>query len=495
MKSNKKFIIALMAAIVSLLAVFWIMIDGLQPENSTDLLSSAVPAISSESLSDGKIKLSGENFIQTMPTQDDKQNPEQEDDEKTDGDEPKTIYSGESGENGSTDDDDHNAGGNDNSDYDSSDKNNDNGNNSNENLNPWEETFTDLPEDAYAQQTVSIENLMEEVGLNDKSRIIEVKCITGPTDENPVIDLINGVYSLVLSTKRTTDIRIRYIDDDGNYQTYIKKINYVRPEGSTPTEKQPLIQTNLVDMGIYNNPIINFDVWVTDYRGKTLAYNNMVVTVNGENADYVGEMDRQTYNTTLKNGTNEIKINITDEYQYTVTKTYTVYYKSGKGTITISLEGGTVGKKYFIEPVKMEVEPGVPLSYVLDKFLKDNGYEYEYTGSMDDGFYLSKVRKKNMIKGYEIPDKLKEYIYEDGLIFDENSYESLDCLGEFDFCQGSGWMYSINGLYSSYGFNKAFVQDGDVVRIRFTLAYGKDINGYVAVDGIYGRLKNYGQEW
>ena len=56
-------------------------------------------------------------------------------------------------------------------------------------------------------------------------------------------------------------------------------------------------------------------------------------------------------------------------------------------------------------------------------------------------------------------------------------------------------MYSINDLYSSYGFNRAYVQDGDVVRIRFTLAYGKDIGGYAAMEGAYGVLQSYGKEW
>jgi len=86
-------------------------------------------------------------------------------------------------------------------------------------------------------------------------------------------------------------------------------------------------------------------------------------------------------------------------------------------------------------------------------------------------------------------------IVKDELMFAPDSYEGLDMLGEFDFSQGSGWMYSINELYSSYGFNKAYVQDGDVVRVRFTLAYGKDIGGFQAANMAYGKLESYGKEW
>ena len=52
---------------------------------------------------------------------------------------------------------------------------------------------------------------------------------------------------------------------------------------------------------------------------------------------------------------------------------------------------------------------------------------------------------------------------------------------EFDFCQGAGWMYSINNIYPTIGFGRSYVENGDVVRIRFTLAYGKDIGGASAL--------------
>ena len=89
-------------------------------------------------------------------------------------------------------------------------------------------------------------------------------------------------------------------------------------KASTPAEKQPLIRTNLKENGIYNQETLNFDVWITDYRGKALAYSDMEVTVNGEPADYIGEMSRQTYSTQLRSGANTISVKITDEYQYTV---------------------------------------------------------------------------------------------------------------------------------------------------------------------------------
>lgn len=358
----------------------------------------------------------------------------------------------------------------------------------------FEEEYEDLPEDALVQQSIQVSDLMQEIGLDDPAQILYVRNITGIGSDS-LLQSVNGAYAALLSTKGTTIIQVKYKDADGDTQLYIKKINYVRPEGSTPTEKQPLIRTNLKENGIYNQATLNFDVWVTNYRGKALAYSDMEVMVNGSPADYIGEMNRQTYSTQLRSGANTINIKITDEYQYTVRKTYTVFYQTGKGRITISLEAGTIGIPYLIKPKEIDVESGVSLSHVLDEYLRSEGFTYTYTGNLDDGFYLAKIHKKNLIKGYKIPADLASKIKKDELLFDKNGFESLDDLGEFDFCQGSGWMYSINGLYSSYGFNKAYVQDGDTVRIRFTLAYGKDIGGYETMAGTYGVLDSYGKEW
>lgn len=358
----------------------------------------------------------------------------------------------------------------------------------------FEEEYEDLPEDALVQQSIQVSDLMQEIGLDDPAQILYVRNITGIGSDS-LLQSVNGAYAALLSTKGTTIIQVKYKDADGDTQLYIKKINYVRPEGSTPTEKQPLIRTNLKENGIYNQATLNFDVWVTNYRGKALAYSDMEVMVNGSPADYIGEMNRQTYSMQLRSGANTINIKITDEYQYTVRKTYTVFYQTGKGRITISLEAGTIGIPYLIKPKEIDVESGISLSHVLDEYLRSEGFTYTYTGDLNDGFYLAKIHKKNLIKGYKIPADLASKIRKDELLFDENGFESLDDLGEFDFCQGSGWMYSINGLYSSYGFNKAYVQDGDTVRIRFTLAYGKDIGGYETMAGTYGVLDSYGKEW
>ena len=74
--------------------------------------------------------------------------------------------------------------------------------------------------------------------------------------------------------------------------------------------------------------------------------------------------------------------------------------------------------------------------------------------------------------------------------------ESSDSLGEHDYTQGSGWMYSVNGKYCNYSMSDYHPQNGDVVRIRYTLANGKDIGGYTSTGTGNGNINsNYAKEW
>ena len=56
-------------------------------------------------------------------------------------------------------------------------------------------------------------------------------------------------------------------------------------------------------------------------------------------------------------------------------------------------------------------------------------------------------------------------------------------LGEFDYAQGSGWMYCLNNVFPNVGFADSYLSDGDVVRVQFTAAYGSDIGGGYSTGG------------
>ena len=60
-----------------------------------------------------------------------------------------------------------------------------------------------------------------------------------------------------------------------------------------------------------------------------------------------------------------------------------------------------------------------------------------------------------------------------------------DGLSEKDYTTGSGWMITVNDHFTSYGTSDMHLKDGDKLRLRYTLAYGKDIGGYTEGDENY----------
>ena len=54
--------------------------------------------------------------------------------------------------------------------------------------------------------------------------------------------------------------------------------------------------------------------------------------------------------------------------------------------------------------------------------------------------------------------------------------EGINNLYEFDCGQGSGWMYSVNGVFPNYGASDCTVQDGDSIRWLYTCDLGSDLS-------------------
>ena len=61
--------------------------------------------------------------------------------------------------------------------------------------------------------------------------------------------------------------------------------------------------------------------------------------------------------------------------------------------------------------------------------------------------------------------------------------ESINNLFEFDAGPLSGWMYSVNGEFPSFGSTQYILSPGDVIEWHYTLDLGWDIRAYEAVVG------------
>lgn len=300
---------------------------------------------------------------------------------------------------------------------------------------------------------------------------------------------------------------IDYRDSTGRSRTYKYLLHFQRGAEGTPEDRQPTIiaqvEADGTVIGLTNGltmktPDLIVLVDGRSYNGQQLYANNYTVSVNGTVvAAPISQSGYQFgYTAYLSNvGANTITITATDGDGYSATRSWTVYYENGDITVTVSVEATTVGLGYLVPPTEVTVPGGTDAWSIVEKVLTENGY-----GTSGSGSYLSAIQRSGICSGFFIDSELMELIMADGM--DENGAGldpqpfSMDSLGEFDFYRWSGWMYSYNGSYPGYGLNVCKPQDGSVIRVRYTLALGKDIGGYSSANGNYGVSSgNYYKEW
>ena len=178
------------------------------------------------------------------------------------------------------------------------------------------------------------------------------------------------------------------------------------------------------------------------------------------------------------------------------------------GDATIYVDMAVLGAG-FVGPIPYEE----PISYVVAKAImgKDTGEPFgaatkgtlhwrgDYGGTLDTGFYLRSLNTDYHADALEDavwPGSTEEEVldaidarfgagtglavlwrclYRNGL---NKSAGSGSTFGEFDYTSGSGWMYSIGGsYYPGQSMSAVHLRDGDVLTLRYTLAYGWDIGG------------------
>ena len=271
------------------------------------------------------------------------------------------------------------------------------------------------------------------------------------------------------------------------------------------TAKAPTITTPITDGMVLTNNRATLDVIAKDASGKKLSYTKVTVTVNGIAATVNwDDSEKTSYNFVFEAGENTVIITAADGTYHT-TVTYTVICNlEAATTITVSIEGFTVGLGYIVTPYKLtldeatltdmaglygyadaaEMKEKLSAAHCLDYTLYLHGLTMDYQGSLEstyNGFYMSSISgipdTSNLVVPEELQMKLEENGYwPDPYVSDEGT------LCEFDVTWGSGWMYTINNAYPNVPFCDYVPQDGDVMRVQFALAYGSDVGSSMVGD-------------
>ena len=239
--------------------------------------------------------------------------------------------------------------------------------------------------------------------------------------------------------------------------------------------------------------------------GAGVIYSNQIrVTLDGKTVEKSYGDSQPTYELYFEppqlgdEETHIIRVLAWDGNGNSTMKVYTVTYHQisegdPAGSVDVVLDATTIGLG-ILDTGTLDIVEGETAASVLLRFLQERGYEPDYQGSATMNFYLRRISRGDISYRANVPEHLWELILRDGITTNDN-YDR-DSIGEFDYTQGSGWMYSINGtLYEGTGMSGYKVRNGITIYVRFTLSYGKDIGGYDSTGGGYGSLSSYCGLW
>lgn len=163
----------------------------------------------------------------------------------------------------------------------------------------------------------------------------------------------------------------------------------------------------------------------------------------------------------------------------------TVHAAEPQGYIVMSIEKLTLGQGYIMEPQRVPYYSGETLAQVLDRTLTDLSRNYEHTGNLTSGFYLSSIQDPNRAS---IQNTIPSYILDmwnsvkaaapatKPIVYTDIA--EPDYLGEYDYYGQSGWMYSVNNAFPPVGAGQTSAADGLVVRWQFSIiGLGGDLGG------------------
>lgn len=143
--------------------------------------------------------------------------------------------------------------------------------------------------------------------------------------------------------------------------------------------------------------------------------------------------------------------------------------EDGTKEVVLAIEKFTLGQGYVVEPMLVEMtENETVAEAVVDTLGEDN---IKYTGSVDNGFYLS-----SLYDGDDSEANVPQFILDQCGSVEGRSKSGW--LGEFDYTFMAGWMYAVNSKFPNFGMSNCIPNDGDVIRLQFTVyGYGMDLGG------------------
>ncbi|MCQ4022063.1 MULTISPECIES: dockerin type I domain-containing protein [unclassified Ruminococcus] len=150
-------------------------------------------------------------------------------------------------------------------------------------------------------------------------------------------------------------------------------------------------------------------------------------------------------------------------------------------TVTVSIEAFSIGCGYVVEPTLISFNEGDTAATAVQKALEQK--QIAFSSTNEYGFYLKGIT-------FAHTDKIPSYIlntiiahddeYDEDILFGDyldEDYTPNDLIAG-DYYPLSGWMFSVNQPTAeslSLGLSQTKLNNGDVIRVQFSLDCGADI--------------------
>lgn len=150
------------------------------------------------------------------------------------------------------------------------------------------------------------------------------------------------------------------------------------------------------------------------------------------------------------------------------------YTSAATNEAVISVEKGTLGQGYIIEPTAVTLQSGDTVKTVTERVLEANGRS-ALTRTESYGYYIAGISDPDR-GAISIPAFVQQMITAKDLKVNTNDIKEPQYLNEFDYTTQSGWMYCVNNVYPEVGAASTKVRSGDVIRWQFTMVgQGQDL--------------------
>lgn len=150
-----------------------------------------------------------------------------------------------------------------------------------------------------------------------------------------------------------------------------------------------------------------------------------------------------------------------------------VLAEGGTKTVTVSIEKFVLGQGYIMEPTMVTVPEDATVEAAINQALTQTGHTANITAG-SYGSYIAGVTDPNRGE-VQVSQKILDALTTANLVFVSED-ATPDTLDAGDYESWSGWMCSVNNEFLSTAISNITVNEGDVIRVQFSLTAGSDID-------------------